>query len=200
LVERDAKVLAFDPQGDYRGGAWVNARSRDEAEAAIMSQWRGDVRVSYTPDLGECDPVDEAAWLAETARIVQRQYPAHDPRPLTLLIDEAHLALPVERARSRDARALKFAILQGRHSGIGMTFVTQRPANVSKDARAQAMETYAFWLSDEDDRRVIGKMHRSALKTFDDLEKFQFMRIAGRVLEACQLETASGIKVLKPAE
>lgn len=197
IASREEKVLAFDPQGDYRGGQWINARTRAEVENAVIGQSGGVLRVSYTPDFDVADPVEEGVWLADTGRIIQRLYPAADPRALMLLYDEAHLAIP-NKPLTALGGPLRRAVLQGRHDGIGLLIVTQRPSNVSTDARAQAAETFAFRMDLKNDRKAVEDIHGDAAPLMRGLKKYHFLRIDAEGVAVCTLAGEQGIVPATP--
>ena len=158
------KAVVFDPMGDYRGRPWRAATTRQAfLESVIDGVRRSDLHIAYTPNLGDtADLIDEAAFVAGIVRKIQRGFPHRDDAPLMLVIDEANLAYPEKRARSRAVAPITALILQGRHAGIGVTFVTQRPALIGMDARSQAAETYCFALSHPADLVAISQSHPQA--------------------------------------
>ena len=198
LVADRPKVLAFDPQGDYRGRGWVTASTRKEVEGALIAAGRGSLRVAYSPDFRRADPIREGAWLADTGFIAQAGFPAVDPRPLTILYDEAHLAFPTEKARADALGPIRAAILQGRHAGIGLLFVTQRPSNLGTDARSQAAAVYCFGLMQQTDRKAIEEMHPAARAALDGLSAFQFLKISAEGVGVYELKHRAGIVAVKP--
>ncbi|MEL6362544.1 MAG: zonular occludens toxin domain-containing protein [Pseudomonadota bacterium] len=177
LAASAERVIAFDPQKDYCGGVWVTCRSRTEVKNAILSQYGGRVRVSYVPDLETLDPIAEAVWLAGICRKLQRRYDV-DHKPLTLLVDEAHLVFPNRRFAQEEA-PLRRIVLQGRHDGIGLLVATQRPANLSTDVRGQAETFFAFAMPGKNDREAIAAIHQGAAAPMAKLEKYEFVKIDG---------------------
>ena len=181
LADDAPRVLAFDPlgEGDWGGRpGWRTTTTRDALKRAIVAGVAaGAYRIAYTPDARSTDPVTEAGFLADAARAAQAAY-ADDGVPLLLVIDEANLAFPVDYARTARCAALRALILQGRHRGVGLLFVTQRPANIGVDARSQAAETYAFRLALALDKRAVAELHPDAERRLQSLAEFHFLRIS----------------------
>lgn len=197
LVSSAERVIAFDPQGDYRGGRWIRCTNRNEVKEAVLGQYGGTIRVSYTPDLEARDPVLEAVWLATIARKLQKRFNV-DSKCLTLVVDEAHLVFP-NRRFSQDEAPLRRVVLQGRHDGIGLLVATQRPANLSTDVRGQAECFYAFAMPGKNDREAITALHQGAGGPLARLEKYDFVKIEGNTVSTGRLNIESGQMVLREA-
>ncbi len=54
-------------------------------------------------------------------------------------------------------------MLQGRHAGVEIIGVTQRPALVSADFRGNVIETYCFALAFDEDQRVMGRRYAPSI-------------------------------------
>lgn len=176
LIGDAARALAFDPMKEYVTG-WRRVSTRKGLRDAVVQGVAEDrFRIAYAPDLRHANCVDEAAFLADVARAAQMGYPA-DASPLTLVVDEANLAYPVELARTERCAAIRALALQGRHAGVGLILVTQRPANVGKDVRTQAEEVYCLAIDDPDDLSAATRGRPDALAMLRNLPKFHFVRM-----------------------
>ncbi|MEO1151377.1 MAG: zonular occludens toxin domain-containing protein [Pseudomonadota bacterium] len=190
LVANDARVIAFDPQRDYQGEAWRVATTRSEIIAALKSEGLSRFRISYCFDTGTTDPVSEMVWLADVIAHLQKKYRS-DGIGLSLVVDEAHEAFP-NRPLSKDEGPLRRLVMQGRHLGVGLTVVTQRPANISTMIRSQATEVYALALSRRDDRVAAADLREGAAPAVASLSGYDFVKITPQGHSVCRLSLETG--------
>lgn len=196
LVERAPKVIAYDPRGDYTGAGWRVAHDRNGVRAALREQEiSGFTRISYNFNAKRTDPLAEAVWLADISDAVQGGYPVSDPRPLTLLFDEAQEAFP-NRQFGKAERPLRGLLLQGRHIGARVIAVTQRPSNIHNDVRGNAAEIYCFRLPAPSDRAAVAALHVDAKRAIDGLKGRDFIKIDGEGLTLNRLEFGAGVRKL----
>jgi hypothetical protein len=182
LAEEDSRVSA------RRG--WRACVTRNAVKAAVIEGVRrGRFRIAYAPDARTTDPVAEADFLADVARAAQANYPS-DPTPILFLIDEANLAFPTELARTARCAGIRSLILQGRHRGVRLLFVTQRPANIGADARANAGEVFAFSLVFPRDVAAVSEYAPEADRHLRTLAPFYFLRAEGG--KCCVMTTHRG--------
>ena len=176
LLKDRPKVVVFDPMGEYGGRkGWISARTIEDAERAMARQWaRGPVRVAYVCPSGR---EDEAAALADLCWRAQGRFPA-DPRPLTLVLEEANRAYPNKRLPP-SAAALDVVTLQGRHRGISLLVISQRPALISTDLRGQATRLNVFQLPGPHDRRAVDEVCDGVAGPLRSLARYEFIRIEG---------------------
>jgi energy-coupling factor transporter ATP-binding protein EcfA2 len=158
------RVIVFDPQGEYPGD--VVKASDDIAPlakkaAANWSGFRLAWRLPVNDDLAEGkDYPEELHRLAKQVWRLQSGFGRDHKDQVTLLIDEANLSVPVERM-AKGSRAIMELALQGRHRGINLVAVTQRPALISADLRGQASEVVTFALAQPDDMMIMRKIMQS---------------------------------------
>ena len=155
ILRDRSRVVVFDPTGEY-------ARLRGYAAAATIAAvrdhmkqgWKRGFRIAYVPrwdHIGELHDLTEFVWAAQAPYDDGR-----DHRQVTLVVEEANLAMPASQL-PRDKGGIVRAILQGRHRGIEIIGVTQRPALVHPNFRGNAAETWLFALEDYND---IGTVRR----------------------------------------
>lgn len=151
-IEAAPRAICFDPVGQYaREFRWPLARDLQQLNALVGERWRWRApwRIAYTPD-GAASPVIELHKLSVYLWHVMLPYErGRDRRKLALIVEEMNLSLPVY-ALPEDRRGFQRLILQGRHRGLELFGVTQRPALVSADFRSAAAETIIFPLGVED--------------------------------------------------
>lgn len=177
LLKVRPRVICFDPMRDYApGGRWRRADTLGGVLDHLKATWHGSFRISYVP------PGDHVAALSRLADLCwQAQAPydeGRDTRQLTLVVEEMNLSCP-SYPLPREYQGFSRAVLQGRHRGIEIIGVSQRPALVSKDFRAQLTESYVLPLADVDDQaailRQIGRQHADQLRA---LKPHHYIRFA----------------------
>lgn len=159
------RVIAFDPQGEYPGAVVMAGDDITPLAKAAARDWasfRLAWRMGLSDDLADGkDYPEELHRLAKQVWRLQAGFGRDHNDQVTLLIDEANLSVPVERM-VKGSRAIMELALQGRHRGINLVAVTQRPALISADLRGQASEVITFALAQPDDMAIMRKIMQSA--------------------------------------
>lgn len=175
MIGGHKRVVVFDPQGEYGGlPGFRRCTTLAGVLGAVKAGWRSGFRVAYMPrgDFPRMlHGVCRMLWVAQAP--YER---GQDRRKVLLVVEEMNLAYPAARLPS-EFYGMSRAVLQGRHRGIEIIGVTQRPALVSADFRGQVAETYVFPLSTSHDFKAVcevyGKEHEPALRA---LEPHRFLR------------------------
>ena len=168
-------VVVLDPKGDWHG-----IRSSTDGKHAglpfvILGGDHGDIPLH--PDAGElvadtlvaarASAVLDLSALSKTkartfaTAFAERLYRANR-EPLHLIVDEGDILIP-QRAAADTMRllgAMEDLAKRGRHRGLGMTVISQRPADVSKSV-LDLMETLIVL-------RVTGPKTRKAIMDWVD--------------------------------
>lgn len=162
LVKDAPAVLVFDPRDEYAGELGMRRVSGDGPEwpaelvRAIQADWQGRPWVAFVPR-----PGSEAEQLHRVAALlwrIQARYEAgEDDRQFTLVIEEMDLGYPVHKLPA-DLDGMPRLCNQGRHAGISIIGVTQRPANVSATFRGNVEKMYIFALAWGGDQQTILQM------------------------------------------
>lgn len=168
------KLVVFDPQREYGGKGWIALRTFPELLKAIHSKWKRGFRISFEPKAGQ--EVKELDKLAKLLWKVQEPYDEGlDDRQLMLVVEEANLGMPNHQLPD-GITGMSRIINQGRHMGINVIAVTQRPALVNKTFRANCARSYIFALAERDDQaqilRSIGNEYQKTLRTMGN---YQFL-------------------------
>jgi DNA helicase HerA-like ATPase len=122
--------------------------------AEVIAALEGGARVAVlrSADRSECLATVLAVYMHSTKA-----------RPVYLVCDEAPLYL------DRATDALKKIMFQGRHRGLGMMILAQRPTAVAAANRSQAVATYWGRLTDHNDialaAQAIGPARARSLST-----------------------------------
>lgn len=178
LVEACPRLVTFDPIGEW--ATWPDF-DRCDTLAAVRAElargWRSGFRLAYVPP---GDPCAAFHGLADLIWRASSSAPAVDRRrPLVVVADELNLALPNRPLRRGQDAGLRL-VLQGRHRGVGVVGISQRPAAVSADFRGQAIEVYAFHLPSDLDRTAIaGVIGREHAEQTARLAEHEFLHFAG---------------------
>ncbi len=166
------RVVCFDPLGQYaREFRWPGAASLQQVHSLVQMGWRDGFRIAYTPAMdyvGALHSLSLYLWHA------QEPYDrGRDRRKLVLVVEEMNLSYPARQLPS-DLGGFPRLVLQGRHRGIEIIGVTQRPALVSADFRGMVAESYVFPLGWDEDRRVFG---RSLAPAIGALANHHYLRV-----------------------
>jgi|SRR5579883_235726 len=153
LVEGCPAVICFDPLGQWsREFGYCPVGNLSLLHSLLREGWSSGFKIAFTPDAP-----DYPAALHELSTYlwhVQQPYErGRLRRKLTLVVEEMNLSVPVHALPAAQRGFLQL-VLQGRHRGIEIIGVSQRPALVSADFRANVSETYVFALGYPEDARI----------------------------------------------
>lgn len=163
LIRRMSRVVTFDPMDEYArtGGGFVRCATLAEVRDRMLSAWRRGFRLAYVP------AGDHPRMLHGLTDLIWHAQAGANVPNVTIVVEEMNLGYP---ARPLPARlmGMQRAVLQGRHRGIEIIGVSQRPALVSMDFRSNCAETYVFPLGAGPDIQAIcevhGREHADAIK------------------------------------
>lgn len=190
------KLVAFDTVGEYGGRGWVQCESMRDVLMAMKKRWKHGFKISYKPTAGA--HIECLHDLATLCFKVQQPYKEDfDKRKLMMVVEEANMSMPNQQF-SRKFAAMQEAILQGRHFGIECIGVSQRPALLSSDFRANTARTYVFQLNYENDRieiaKVIGRKH---LPMLNSMQKFEFIEIENGSFRKGKTTVGGGVSYVR---
>ena len=160
LIRNARRVVVFDPMDEYAGAGFFPCRTLAALRDRIIADWPGGSRITYIPSGDHARMLHGLMDLIWAAQATARQ-------KITVVVEEMNLGYP---ARPLPARliGMQRAVLQGRHRGIEIIGVSQRPALVSMDFRSNCAETYVFPLGAGPDIQAIcevhGREHAAAIK------------------------------------
>ncbi|PLW75405.1 helicase HerA domain-containing protein [Cohaesibacter celericrescens] len=173
------RVIVFDTQREYEGRGWKRVHSLADLLKVIKPIWKKGFRISYVPPADNLPK--ELSDLCHLIEMLQAPYAEgkHNDE-LTLVIEEANQSYPVT-ALPAGVNGMQRAVLQGRHWGVELIAVSQRPALVNMSLRSGANSTYVFALASSNDVRgvmelIVGKS-RAVQDHLIGLEPFCFWRI-----------------------
>jgi hypothetical protein len=180
LLKEYPRVVAFDPMAEYAKDKSLGFRRADtikDVRDLLKANWAKPFKISYVPS---GDFVSRLHHLSELIWHVQKPYDdGRDNRKILLLIEEANMGYPNQKLPPHLTGAQRL-VLQGRHRGVEIMGITQRPALVSADFRGNVDEVYIFKQSQPLDiaaiTGVIGKEHEAAIRALDTHEYLHWNR------------------------
>ena len=174
LVARQRRLIVFDPIAEWcRSPGITTCESVEAVRLALRRRWRLGFRLALP-----CQ-ADHAAELDRLARLIwgaQEPFLRRECPELVLVVDELNLGMPL----GRRAEAMLGLTLQGRHRGIGLVGISQRPALVSSDFRGQAHRTFWCCLSAANDLRTARETLGDRAAELRQLGVGQFLEDDGR--------------------
>lgn len=181
------RLVIFDPVGEYGRDGIVDFHTAKASElrAHLAAHWNDEFRAAFVPPPSW--PMEALHSLGAFLLACQRPYSEladdglpddpSNPKPITLVVEEMNLGYPAT-ALPRELYAMPTITLQGRHYGINVIGVTQRPALISKDFRANILRLVTFPLAEVDDAdavlKKIGREHADELRNLRDYHYLDF--------------------------
>lgn len=162
LARTRARVVAFDPLQEWATfPGFRTCTTLRELLAALKRSWR-QFRLAYVPAPGQLPAqlhgVAAVLWQA------QAPYPACPP--LTLVVDELDQTYPAHKLPAQ-LDGMTTLVLRGRHRGVEVLGISQRPALVSLSFRGNCALQYVLPLAAQQDRAavlaLIGREHAAQL-------------------------------------
>lgn len=193
LLQDRRRVVVFDPQWEY--GRFEPVETVAELAEAMVTDWTG-FRASYRPD-GEGDLIAQLHEVAAAIWKVQAGFQAGTSTlEMTLAVDEANLSYPASQL-PRDQRGMQRLTLQGRHRGVSLVAISQRPALVSADLRGNADRSFIFALSSVDDREAVSRQYgREHLPAITGLPLYKYIEFReGQKVPESDGETRRKVKI-----
>lgn len=176
-TEGNNRVIVIDPIGDYSGSGFSSYRTFSGLYKAIKNGWNKGFRVVL--DVSHSDnPEVELLRLSRDLLVIQKPYyEGRDRRKITLVVEEMSILSP-NMTKAKDDRAFLKLCNLGRHYGVEIIGVSQRPAEVSPTFRGNCAEHYFFRLSDQVDfdnvGRVIGRQNVDQIRALQTHEFIHF--------------------------
>ena len=115
----------------------------------------------------------QSGYMAETSKA-----------KITLVVDEMDLSFPSGIRQRNPKHGFLGLCLRGRHYGINLVGISQRPKLVDISFRANMSAVYLFMLAEPDDIDVAIKLvGREYAQTFRNLNKYQYVYKAGNCVK-----------------
>ncbi|WP_422020176.1 zonular occludens toxin domain-containing protein [Pyruvatibacter mobilis] len=172
-------AIAIDPARDWqRTRGWKRANDLKQVIALIRRHWKAGARISYTPPVGY-----EAEALNHVARIVTQAQAGFAEgrlkRKFLIAVDEAAECYGNRHQEATAMAEFKRVINQGRHDGIDVIAITQRPADVATRLRTNADIWWAFRLGDQTAIKAVAeKIGRKEAAQLATMPPFTYLQIS----------------------
>lgn len=159
MIRKERRLLVWDPLGEYQREfpeMQVVQTLPDLAKAMFQ---RRSFKIAFVPDW-EGDTVRMFNELAKILFKLQGPFQVSEGRrgaPVTLIVEEADTAYP-SRAMKADYASIESLARRGRHFGIYIAWVSQRPSQVNRTARGNLDLVAVFYQSDPDDQIAAAKL------------------------------------------
>ena len=172
-------AVAIDPARDWQWSrGWVRADTLKEVAALIRKHWRGGKRIAYTPPVGyEAEALHHLSGMVFQAQ--EAFFAGSSARKFLVVVDEAAEAYGNRHQERQDLTGFKRVLNQGRHHGIDVVAITQRPQDVATRMRTNADTFYAFRLGDAAAiKAVADKIGRAEAAKVAKLPAFSYVQIS----------------------
>lgn len=164
-----SRIIVFDPMAEYgaRRG-WKTVHSPDELHTSIIKGWKKGFKISFVAEQNyqkELHILSSYLWEAQkSAR-----------NKILLVVEEMNMGYPPQI--KADYYGFPKLIMQGRHRGVEIIGVTQRPAAVNVNFRSNCASEHFFPLSDEVDIGLVRqKVGREKLKEYRSMKPYFHMK------------------------
>jgi len=191
-------VIALDPAGDWGlEPGWKAVTTIAQAEHAIAAGMAGGFKVAWRPTFSTGQALDA---LSRALMAVQEPYRlGHANRKICLMIDEMAEAYSNSDQQRADREGFRQLILQGRHYGVEIVGISQRPQDVGARFRDNAQVTYCFALPYQNARQPIAQMIGKKADDLISLERGHYLRIEGAVVSHGETRQPGKAQASKPA-
>lgn len=173
-IKGNNRIVIFDPQREYD----VKQRFDNlvDVKNHLAANWNIGFRIAITPAPHMADKEPELLHkLAVLLRHCQQPYAdEQDSRKITLLVEEIQLSYPSAKLPAK-LNGFSYLCTTGRHYGIEIIAVTQRPAQVSTTFRGNTTQNYYFRLLNSTDIKAVGEVMGAKAKRLADLKTHQYI-------------------------
>lgn len=184
LVSNLGRVIVFDGIGDFaRGGGFKTCYSLTDVLTLVKKGWKTGFKICFVPELGEEETSLDK--LSKSLQHMQSGYMAETSKAkITLVVDEMDLSFPSGIRQRMPKHGFIGLCLRGRHYGINLIGISQRPKLVDNSFRANMSAVYLFMLAEPDDIDVaIRLIGREYAQTFRNLNKYQYVYKSGNYVK-----------------
>lgn len=178
-IATERRLVVFDVVGEYGGtGKMRTCRSIKELKEAMRAGWQRGFRLAYLPVAGQ-----EETELHKVSQLlcgVQKPYfnapPSTNLPKITFAVEELNTGFPVHQLPS-DIRAFYEVCSRGRHYGLNVLGIAQRPAEINTRWRGNLSEVVSFQLTAPSDytaiRDTCGGEGVQVMNLVKNLQKYQ---------------------------
>ncbi|MGH0002633.1 helicase HerA domain-containing protein [Pseudovibrio ascidiaceicola] len=171
------KLIVFDVQDEYSKGrpGWVRVTNMKDLIRTMKAKWKKGFKIAYVPTGELMATMDRIAKLVWDLQVGYEK--GVDMRQLTLVVEEANTGIP-NRTMPADMFGVERLSTRGRHRGINVIAVSQRPALVHTTFRGNCGSQFVFALANDIDRKnilqTVGPQHGVELR---EMPNFKFWKL-----------------------
>lgn len=179
LIGGEPRVIVFDPMREYGAIGFQTVETLEALRLAVAGGWDRGFRVAFVPTRHARAEAFER--VCDFVLRAQRPYfDGSDHRQILLVAEELNIVFP---SHGKASGSFSECILQGRHYGINIIGVTQRPALVGPTFRDNCRTWYVLPLGGNDDRQeVLRKSGKEWTEPLRVLENHNFLEIRDGVV------------------
>lgn len=147
LIKNCNRLIIFDNLNEYQGLKFTDV---DLLTKTIEVNWQKGFKLRLVPHYGE--EIKELDALCKRILVLQSQYnKGQSKAKITLVVDELDLSFPSGIRRTQPRHAFGFLCNRGRHYGVNLIGISQRPSQVDISFRANLSAVYYFRLAEPAD-------------------------------------------------
>lgn len=180
-LKKYPRVIVFDPMDEY--GNIQNYKRATSIAEVLKLMIKGKAlkyNIAYVPRRGVTYPESLYELISQLFRFQQPYKEGRSSRQLCLVIEEMNLSVPSRQLPASIQDDITSAFAQGRHWGLEIIGVTQRPKMVMPNFRSLAEIEVIFKLTDYDDIATLDRKMPPAWRgKIYALEKHQFLQLEG---------------------
>jgi len=171
------KLIVFDVQDEYSKGrrGWDRVTNMKDLIRTMKAKWKKGFKIAYVPTGELMATMDRIAKLVWDLQVGYEK--GVDMRQLTLVVEEANTGIP-NRTMPADMFGVERLSTRGRHRGINVIAVSQRPALVHTTYRGNCGSQFVFALANDIDRKnilqTVGPQHGVELR---EMPNFKFWKL-----------------------
>ncbi len=171
------RLIVFDVMDEYSKDkpGWVRVTNMKDLVHTLKARWKKGFKVAYVPTgdlMAVMDKIAKMVW-----ELQEGYEKGTDMRQFTLVAEEADTGIP-NRTMPADMYGVQRLSTRGRHRGINVIAVSQRPALVHTTFRGNCGSQFVFALANENDRKqivqTVGAQHADELR---QMPNFRFWRL-----------------------
>ena len=181
LTGKLGRIVWFDPLQEIARERGIKAFfDLETLKKALRKDFARGFRFAFCPGFGdEIKQLNDLCYFL--AGLQQGYLTGSHAAQLTLAVDELDLSFPSGITQKDPKNGFAYLCRRGRHYGINLVGISQRPAQVDVCFRANCSGVYLFRHTDPIDYDVGVKMlGREYAATFRKLDNFQYIYKAGQ--------------------
>ncbi len=174
MKEMGLGVIAFDPLDEYAEEGFTRFDNLKTMAKYLKRMYGKPFKYALVPDAGK--EAEQLHALSVFLVAVQANYKAGKcTTQLLLLVEEMNLSYPVEKL-SKGLNGFSNICSRGRHFGINVMGISQRPAEINTRFRGNCNGFYVFRMAEHNDLTALAKVMGPEVKeTIRNLKTHEYI-------------------------